>query len=110
LQVYTKHRLRQLKKKLPRCEAELEQRQSVKVRIRKTVFNNGEQAAFITNMSKGSASDIKRLYRKRWSIKKYYTLKNKLKIESVTVNASIYVKHYFWAQMLVSNTAWTLPQ
>jgi len=101
---YTKHRLRQLKKKSPSRAAELEQRQSVKVRIIKTVFDNGEQAAFMTNMSEGSASDIKRLYRKRWSIeKKYHTLKNKLKFESVTGKASIYVKQDFWAQMLVSN-------
>jgi len=101
---YTKGRLRQLKKKSPRRAAELEKRQSVKVRIIRTVFDNGERAAFMTNMSEGSAGEIKRLYRKRWSIeKKYHALKNKLKFESVTGKASIYVKQDFWAQMLVSN-------
>jgi len=100
----TKNRLRQLKKKSPQRAAELERRQSVRVRIIKTVFDNGEQTAFITNVSEGSAGELKLLYRKRWSIeKKYHTLKNKLKFESVTGKASIYVKQDFWAQMLVSN-------
>ena len=41
---------------------------------------------------------------KRWSIeKKYHTLKNKLKFESVTGKASVYVKQDFWAQMQVYN-------
>jgi IS4 transposase len=101
---YTKHRLNRLKRKTPLRAAELERQQSVQVRIIKTVFDNGEEAAFMTNMREGNTSDIKRLYRKRWSIeKKYHTLKNKLKFESVTGKASIYVKQDFWAQALVFN-------
>ena len=47
---------------------------------------------------------ILRLYRKRWAIEqKYHTLKNKLKFESVTGKASIYVEQDFWAQTLVFN-------
>ena len=101
---YTKARLRPLKKKKAQRVKELEQRKSVKVRIVKVKLKNGEQAAFITNMREGTAWDIKSLYRKRWSIeKKYHTLKNKMKFESVTGKASIYVKQDFWAQMLVFN-------
>jgi hypothetical protein len=100
----TKHRVRQLKKKSPERAAELERQQSVKVRIVNTVFDNKEQASFMTNLREGSADEIKELYRKRWSIEqKYHTLKNKLKFESVTGKASIYVKQDFWAQMIVFN-------
>ena len=58
----------------------------------------------MTNLREGSAGDIQRLYRKRWSIEqKYHTLKNKLKFESVTGKASLYVEQDFWAQMMVFN-------
>jgi hypothetical protein len=101
---YTKARLRPLKEKRPERAEELGLRESVRVRIVKTKLGNGESAAFVTNLKEGSAGDIKRLYRKRWSIeKKYHTLKNKLKFESVTGKACIYVKQDFWAQMLVFN-------
>ena len=101
---YTKNRLRTLQKKSPERAAELERQQSIRVRIIKTVFDNGEPAALMTNLSEGRAVEIKRLYRKRWSIeKKYHTLKNKLKFESVTGKASIYVAQDFFAQLLVFN-------
>jgi len=100
----TNHRLRHLKKKSPGRAAEVGRQKLIRLRIVKAVFDNGEQAAFMTNMREGSAGDIQRLYRKRWSIEqKYHTLKNKLKFESVTGKASIYVKQDFWAQMTVYN-------
>ena len=101
---YTKNRVRKLKKESPGRAAELERQQSVRLRIVNTVFDNKVEASFMTNMREGSADDIKELYRKRWSIEqKYHTLKNKLKFESVTGKASIYVKQDFWAQMMVFN-------
>jgi hypothetical protein len=101
---YTKHRLRALRKKKPERAAALEQRQSIRVRVINTVFDNGEDVAFMTNVREGTAGEIVRLYRKRWSIEqKYHTLKNKLKFESVTGKASIYVKQDFWAQTVVFN-------
>jgi len=101
---YTKNRLRHLRNKSPERAEELERQGLSKARIIKTVLSNGEQAAFITNLLEEGAGYIKRLYRKRWSIEqKYHTLKNKLKFESVTGKASIYVKQDFWAQMLVFN-------
>jgi IS4 transposase len=58
----------------------------------------------MTNLGEGTTADILRLYRERWAIeKKYHTLKNRLKFESVTGNASIYVEQDFWAQTLVFN-------
>jgi len=102
--VHTKSRLHHLRKKSPQRAEELEQQKSSTVRIIKTVLSNGEAAAFITNLKEEGAGYIKRLYRKRWSIEqKYHTLKNKMKFESVTGKASIYVKQDFWAQMLVFN-------
>jgi len=101
---HTAHRLRQIRKKFPQRAQELKERQSTAARIIKTKLDNGAQAAFITNLTEGTSGDIKRLYKKRWSIEqKYHTLKNKLKFESVTGKASIYVKQDFWAQMLVYN-------
>lgn len=44
------------------------------------------------------------LYYKRWEIeKKYNTLKNKMKFESITGKASVYVYQDFYAQMFVYN-------
>jgi hypothetical protein len=101
---YNKSRLSHLKRSMPERGRELAEKGSTFVRVIKTVFDNGEQAAFITNLREGSAREIKRLYRKRWSIEqKYHTMKNKLKFESVTGKASIYVKQDFWAQTMVFN-------
>jgi hypothetical protein len=102
--VYTRARLGHLKEKSPERMRELAQQKSRRVRIIKTKFANGEAAAFITNMMEGTRTEIVRLYRKRWAIEqKYHTLKNKLKFESVTGKASIYVEQDFWAQTLVFN-------
>jgi transposase len=58
----------------------------------------------VTNLKEGTHGAIQHLYRKRWSIEQtYHTLKNKLKFESVTGKASIYVEQDFWAQTLVFN-------
>ena len=101
---YNKSRLRQLKKTNPRRAKELEQEKTARIRAVKIVLANGEQAVFMTNLREGTCDDIQRLYKQRWSIeKKYHTLKNKLKFESVTGKASVYVLQDFWAQMLVFN-------
>jgi hypothetical protein len=68
-------------------------------------FASGEQGALLTNLPEScGAAEIRRLYRKRWEIeKKYHTLKNKVKFESVTGKAGIYVEQDFRAQTLVFN-------
>ena len=102
--VYTRARLGHLRVKSPERKRELAQQKSRLVRIIKTRLANGEDAAFMTNMMEGTRAEILRLYRKRWAIEqKYHTLKNKLKFESVTGKASIYVEQDFWAQTLVFN-------
>ena len=51
-----------------------------------------------------TADELADLYYQRWKIeKKYHTLKNKMKFESVTGKATIYVYQDFWAQILVYN-------
>ena len=58
----------------------------------------------MTNPEEGTTVDILRLYRERWATEqKYHTLKNRLKFESVTGKAGIYVEQDFWAQTLVFN-------
>jgi hypothetical protein len=102
--VYTRARLGHLREKSPERMRELAQQKSKRARIIKTKFANGTDAAFMTNVREGTTADILALYRKRWSIEqKYHTLKNKLKFESVTGKASIYVEQDFWAQTLVFN-------
>jgi len=102
--LHTNVRLRHIREKSPKRASELAQKRSSRVRIVNVAFDNGERAAFVTNLREGTAREIKRLYRRRWSIEqKYHTLKNKLKFESVTGKASIYVEQDFLAQLLIYN-------
>ncbi len=59
----------------------------------------------MTNLPKEhTATEIQKLYFLRWEIeKKYHTLKNKMKLESVTGKATIYVYQDFLAQILTYN-------
>lgn len=51
-----------------------------------------------------AAEELAGLYYQRWEIeKKYHTLKDKMKFESVTGKPSVYVYQDFWAQVLVYN-------
>jgi hypothetical protein len=101
---YTQARLNNIRKKSAERALTLAQRKSKRVRIIKTKLANGDEVSFMTNLTEGSTAEILKLYRKRWAIEqKYHTLKNKLKFESVTGKASIYVEQDFWAQTLVFN-------
>jgi hypothetical protein len=102
---YTKARLRTLRRhREPERLKELKQMESVQVRIIRTVFDSGEPAVWMTNLREGTVEDIRRLYLRRWTVEqKYHTLKNKMKLESVTGKASIYVRQDFLAQVLVFN-------
>ena len=104
--IHTSNRLRHIRAKYPQQAQELACKKSSKARIIKTKFENGDAAAFVTNLYERTLGEIRHLYKKRWSIEqKYHTLKNKMKFESVTGKASVYVKQDFWAQMLVFNMA-----
>ena len=101
---HSRNRLNHMRRTMPEREREMAEKGSSRVRIIKTVLDNGEESAFMTNVKEGSAEELKRLYRKRWTIEqKYHTLKNKMKFESVTGKASIYVEQDFWAQTMVFN-------
>ena len=101
---YTKDRMKSLRQSEPERYYELKEKKSTNVRILKAVFGNEESGILMTNLREGTAGEIKRLYRNRWKIEqKYHTLKNKMKFESITGKASIYVAQDFWAQALVFN-------
>jgi hypothetical protein len=101
---HTKSRLRYLKWEEPQRKEELELQGKTAARIIKMEFGGGEEGALITNVMEYGSWEIQKLYRQRWSIeKRYHTLKNKMKFESVTGNASVYVEQDFWAQVLVHN-------
>jgi len=83
----------------------LKQKGSTKTRISISALPSGNELALMTDLpSAYNAQEIADLYFKRWEIeKKYNTLKNKLKFESVTGKAAIYVYQDFWAQLFVYN-------
>jgi hypothetical protein len=100
----TKERLKKVKGKRPERAQALMEKGFGGIRLIKSVLDNGEEVFFISNEREISAFELKETYRKRWSIEQsYHTLKNKLKFESVTGKASIYVKQDFFAQMLIYN-------
>jgi hypothetical protein len=101
---HTKERLKAVGRADPERLPGMKDKKSTRARAVKAVFDDGTPAVFITSLREGSAADIQRLYRERWKIEqKYHTLKNKMKFESVTGKASIYVEQDFWAQTLVFN-------
>ena len=68
-------------------------------------LSSGKALALLTNLPTTISSEqLSDLYHQRWKIeKKYHTLKNKMKFESVTGKSTIYVYQDFWSQILVYN-------
>jgi transposase len=98
---HTRERLNNLRNSSAKRRWELAEKGHTSVRMR---FADGEHGMLVTNLKEGSGGEIQRLYRRRWKIEqKYHTLKNKMKFESVTGKASVYVEQDFRAQMLVFN-------
>jgi hypothetical protein len=101
---HTTIRLRNLRREDPGRAEELAGKGSTRARIVKMEFGDGEEGLLITNLAGYTGEQIQALYRLRWEIeKKYHTLKNKMKFESITGNASVYVEQDFWAQVMVYN-------
>ena len=75
------------------------------VRISRAALPSGNELALMTDLPDTvTREELADLYYQRWEIeKKYHTLKNKMKFESVTGKASVYVYQDFWAQVLVYN-------
>lgn len=67
------------------------------------LLTSGKKLALMTNLPFGvSQKVLEDLYYQRWEIeKKYHTLKNKMKFESMTGKSTIYVDQDFRAQVLV---------
>jgi hypothetical protein len=102
--LHTKNRLRLLRAAEPERAAELDRAGETRARVIKGRFG-GEEGALITNLGKEiGGEEIREQYRERWEIEeKYHRLKNKMKFESVTGKASVYVAQDFLAQVLVFN-------
>ena len=98
-------RLKKIQKKYPERYEQLKKKPGTMVRISSSELPSGNELLLMTNISTGiSTKELSDLYYHRWEIeKKYHTLKNKMKLESITGKATIYVYQDFWAQILVYN-------
>ena len=102
---HTYRRLLNVKNKDIKRYEELKAKGSTKVRFVREKTPSGEEFALFTNLPKTiSGEEICKSYFLRWKIEEaYQTLKNKMKFESVSGNASIYVKQDFLSQIFVYN-------
>ena len=98
-------RLQKIRKKHPERYEQMQKKGSTLVRISKSTLPSGNGLALMTDLPDTiTAEELADLYYQRWEIeKKYNTLKNKMKFESVTGKATVYVHQDFWAQVLVYN-------
>jgi hypothetical protein len=102
---HTHPRLQKIGKNHPEQVDHLRAKEYTDTRIIESTLVSGSQITFMTNLPRTFVKDeIQALYLKRWEIeKKYHTLKNKMKFESVTGKATLYVYQDFWAQVVVYN-------
>lgn len=102
---HTSARLQKIRKKHPEQYEHLKKKGETLVRISRSMLPSGNELTLMTDLPYTvSTEELAELYYQRWEIeKKYHTLKNKMKFESVTGKASIYVYQDFWAQVLVYN-------
>lgn len=103
--VHTHPRLAKIRKKRPEAAAWLSSMDYTETRIIRTSTLSEEEIAFATNLfNELESEEVVNPYFKRWKIEEgYSTLKSKLKFESVTGEATLYVYQDFWAQVLVYN-------
>lgn len=103
--VHTKERLQHVLKSNEELYQRIKMKKCVNTRVITDKTPSGEDFAVITSLPENiSASEIVDAYFFRWKIEEAYnTLKNKMKFESVTGMASIYVEQDFLAQIYVYN-------
>jgi hypothetical protein len=103
--IHTRARLAKIKKNHPEVVEELKTKGYTSTRIITSILPSGDEISLITNLPfEISGKEIVSLYFKRWEIeKKYHTLKNKMKFESITGKATLYVYQDFWAQIVIYN-------
>ena len=102
---HTWPRLAKILHKHPEKYEYMRKKKETRTRFIRGSLPTGTELALITNLlGQFSQDDLQALYYRRWEIeKKYHTLKNKIKFESVTRKASIYVYQDFRSQLLVYN-------
>lgn len=102
---HTGPRLARIHQKHPERYESMREKKETRTRLIRSSLSTGIELALITNLpAQFSQDDLQALYYQRWEIeKKYHTLKNKIKFESVTGKASIYVYQDFRSQLLVYN-------
>ena len=102
---HTSQRLATIRSRDPEAAARLKEKGRTRTRILNLALPSGKAITLMTSLpASHSSQEVADLYYMRWGIeKKYHTLKNKLKLESVTGKASIYVYQDFWARVLVYN-------
>lgn len=98
-------RLQKIRQKHPERYERMKRKGETTVRVSKSTLPSGNELVLMTNLPDTiAAEELADLYYQRWEIeKKYHTLKNKMKFESVTGKASVYVYQDFWSQILVYN-------
>ena len=98
-------RLQKIRQKHPERYERMKSKGETTVRVSKSTLPSGNELVLMTNLPDTiAAEELADLYYQRWEIeKKYHTLKNKMKFESVTGKASVYVYQDFWSQVLVYN-------
>lgn len=102
---HTGSRQAKVKKNHPEEYEELKEIKETETRLIRSTLPSGAAFAAVTNIPESiPAQEICNVYFERWKIEESYnTLKNKLKFESVTGKASVYVYQDFLGQMLVYN-------
>lgn len=102
---HTYQRLGKIRKKHPERYEHMKEKAGTNTRIMTSILPSGKELALMTNLPfEISQKQLEDLYYQRWEIeKKYHTLKNKMKFESVTGKSTIYVEQDFRAQVLVYN-------
>lgn len=102
---HTSQRLMKIRKKHPERYEHIKEKEKTQVRISVPELPSGKDLALMTNLpTEITLEQLSDFYYQRWEIeKKYHTLKNKMKFESVTGKSTIYVYQDFWSQILVYN-------
>lgn len=98
-------RLRSVKARNSDLYMEMKNLKAIKTRLISEISPSGQKFSVFTNLSTEiSGKEICDAYFFRWKIEEaYHTLKNKMKFESVSGQASIYVEQDFLAQIHVYN-------
>lgn len=102
---HTTPRLTKIRQKHPHRYEHMKEKANTHTRILRAPLSSDKDLILMTDIPlKYASKQLEELYYKRWEIeKKYHTLKNKMKFESVSGKATIYVYQDFRAQILVYN-------